>query len=600
MNSTLRQSLRSYTERCGSASAGRQRVVLPVLLVLSFGSIPRWTADGLAHLPTVISGVALAGFSAWLVFTLFSLIFRFIFPNQSIRRGVAFVLLYGLIESVRAVVLAAYFIQVGLSAGANWPFEVVGGYLTGVALYATMSLFIGDAEIYKNDLAALLEARERLRLVLESIEKDLRERREELLVSVREVISGALASVIKQRGRKPGADARLVSELNRISADVVRPLSHSMYGQDGLGLALSNSLIIPKVRFNRVAVLTSIVSPFRPAATATLIFMLIAPASILRLGSVQGIYAMVSVIGVTVVWLAVCKYVLLRWIAKLPFALRAVLILALYAGLAVFVLAVVIKGENLEVPVSLETQALYGVLLGVPLLTVLAITPATRQARDEVIAETATTNHELSWMTARLGAELWADRRAIAKSLHQDVQGVLVAAAFRLQQAIDRGEDTDVAAEEVFGIVQLAANFAVAPQEPPSMEHALGVLRERWEGILEIAYEADSKAERALGADRIARQLMQETISEFAINSVKHGLASRADVKIAFASQRVLSVVLTNNGGPIAESATFDGLGFGMMLTMGINGTYENLPDGGVALRASIPVDSRTSVAKTS
>jgi hypothetical protein len=37
-----------------------------------------------------------------------------------------------------------------------------------------------------------------------------------------------------------------------------------------------------------------------------------------------------------------------------------------------------------------------------------------------------------------------------------------------------------------------------------------------------------------------------------------------------------------------------------MMLTMGISGTYENLPDGGVALRASIPVDSRTSVAQSS
>ena len=600
MKTMWRQSLRSYTERCGSASAGRQRVVLPVLLVLSFGSIPRWTADGLAHVPTVISGVALAGFSAWLVFTVFAVFFRFLFPNQSIRRGIAFVFLYGLIESVRAVVLAAYFIQVGLSAGANWQFEVVGGYLTGVALYTTMSLFIGDAEIYKSDLAALLEARERLRLVLESIEKDLRERREELLVSVREVISGALASVIKQRGRKPGADARLVSELNRISADVVRPLSHSMYGQDGLGLALSATLAVPKVRFNRVAVLTTLVSPFRPAATATLIFMLVAPASILRLGSLDGLYAMVSVTGVTVAWLAICKYVLLRWIRKLPFVVRSIAVLALYAGLALFMLAGVIQGAHLEVPVSIETQALYGILLGVPLLTVLAITPATRQAREEVIAETVTTNHELSWMTARLGAELWADRRAIAKSLHQDVQGVLVAAAFRLQQAIDRGEDTSVAAEEVFGIVKLAANFAVAPQEPPSMEHALGVLRERWEGILEISFEADSKSEKALASDRIARQLMQETISEFAINSVKHGLASRADVKISFASQRVLSVALTNNGGPVAESATFDGLGSRMMLTMGINGAYENLPDGGVALRASIPVDSQTSVAQTS
>jgi hypothetical protein len=288
-------------------------------------------------------------------------------------------------------------------------------------------------------------------------------------------------------------------------------------------------------------------------------------------------------------WLA--KRLVLARIQTLAYVLRLSIILLIYAFFSAGLMLVVVDSARLEIPVSLAAQAVYGIVLGIPLLSILAIAPATRQARVEVLAETASVNKELSWMTARLGAELWADRRAIAKTLHQDVQGVLVAAAFRLQRAIDLGQDIEVAAEEVYDIVSLAANFAVAPAMPPTMDFSLELLRDRWSGILTVSFDADENAGQLLSVDSVARQLMQETISEFATNSVKHGLASEAVVTVRSSDPKLLTISLTNNGGPISDDASFEGLGSRMMLTMGINGTYQNLATGGVALYAQIPVD---------
>jgi signal transduction histidine kinase len=559
--------------------------------VLSFGSVARIAGDGHASLPLVVGGVALAGFAAWLLFTLIGLLYRFAFPVDGVPRGIAFILLFGLIESTRAVVLALFLTEFGLASNINWPFEVLGGFMTGMALFSTVSIFIGDSDQYRHELQGLLEARERLRLVLEKLSKDLADRRAELLSSVREIIAGAAAKLIAQRDSHSPVDAKLVASLNQISADVVRPLSHSMYGQDVLDADISRALVVPKVRFNRVAVLSTLDSPFRPAGTAILIILLSAPAAFLRLGFVPGLLTMLGVFGLAIGLLAFSKYLLLPRIRTLPFWGRVTVIPMLYATVAVSVLFLVTRYSGLEANFPIGLQALYFIILGVPILSVLAITPAIRLARAEVLEETEATVSELEWMTARLGGELWADRRAIAKSLHQDVQGVLVAAAYRLQQAIDRGEDTTAATEEVYEIVKLAATFVVAPQEPPSMAHALSQLTERWEGILEISYSADAESELALAKDRIARQLLQETLSEFAINSVKHGLASHAHASVTQKNSRLLAVAITNDGAPLSDDASFEGLGSRMMASMGINARYENLASGGVALTAHIPID---------
>lgn len=491
---------------------------------------------------------------------------------------------------LRALVLASVLLNNHLVSQVLWGPEAISGFMTGLALFSVVAFFVGDSRVYRAEFEQLLRVREQLQIALASLKLDIQSRRDDLLKSVRDVITQALASVVEQRRSGARDDAKLVKELSRISTDVVRPLSHSVYDQTDLFESLDATRERPKVRFTRVIVLATLTEPFRPVVLAIIIVLLVTPVALVAIDPWQ---ALAIFIGLTI-WTLASLEVARRWITpiirRFGFVVRLVAIESVYLVYALVTSLLLNVITNVESGFGGYAQTIYIVLLALPLMSVLALTPGMREARKEVLVDVQKNNSELSWLSARLSAELWADRRAIAKSLHQDVQGLLVAAAFRLQRALDRGEDVSEATDEVYDIVNMAANFVVAPAEPPTMEFAVQNLQERWSGILEIDYEATPEAVALLARDRIARELLQETLGEFVVNSVKHGLASSASVKLSGLGSRMLRIEFENNGEPIPEGVAFDGLGSRMMTTMGVNGGFANLAGGGVRLYAEIPV----------
>lgn len=581
---------RNYLERARSGGVRPQPVVLPVLLILSVGSISRWLSSGVDDLTIAFRGVVFAALISWAFVFASALFLRLIPQRFVVTSGVLFLLVFGLAEMLRALVLGNVLLNNNVVSQVLWVPEAISGFTTGLALYSVAAFFVGDSRGYRAEFEQLLRVREQLQMALGSLKLDIQSRRDDLLKSVRDVITQALASVVEQRQSGARDDAKLVAELGRISADVVRPLSHSVYDQTALFESLDVPRKRPKVRFTRVIILATLTEPFRPVVLAIILLLLITPVAFVAIDAWQ---ALIILLGLTI-WTLASLEAARRWITpilrKLSFVVRLVAIQVVFLGYALVTSLLLNVLTNIGSGFGGSAQTLYIILLALPLMSVLALTPGMREARKEVLADLEKNNSELSWLSARLSAELWADRRAIAKSLHQDVQGLLIAAAFRLQRALDRGEEVSEAQDEVYEIVSMAANFVVAPAEPPTMDFAVQNLQERWSGILKIGYAATPAAAALVAGDRIARQLLQETLGEFAVNSVKHGLASAASVKLSSLGSRMLRIEFENNGEPIPEGVAFDGLGSRMLTTMGVNGGFANLAGGGVRLFAEIPV----------
>ncbi len=579
----------SYVDAIAHPLAGSQRIVLPLLGLLSLGTLSRSLNQPGQALLLALGSLLLAFLLAWAWFSLGSLAIKIALPSNKTVRGWLFAFLYGTTELIRTVANAWELSQLHVGPPPNWPFELCASFLTGLALFGVVSLLVGDAYTYKSDLAELVKIRERLRLTALASRRDLATRREELLSGVREILNRALGEVLGSGSLGVLATRQTVSLLNDVASEVVRPLSHQLYRAEDVDAALEVAPGSPRIRVHDVAVLATETKPFRPIAMTIIIFMLFAGVAFFAMPPMQGLIAIVSVCAGTYLFLKYCEVIVTPLIRRLRIGYRFVslgLTYALYT-LAFWLSMSVLMGWTSQGPPV--AQALYSLGLGLPLLGLFATTPALRRARQTTLDEAEHLNSRLNWLVARLNAELWADRRAIAKSLHQDVQGVLVAASFRLQRAIDADRDVDVATAEVRELVAMAANFAVAPTTPPTMDFAIENLSDRWRGVLEISFSADDGAQAVLSADPIARQILQEAISEFVTNAVKHGLAKTATIDAKFDGDSNVIVEGRNDGFPISEDSFSPGMGTRMMQTMGVTGGYENVP-GGVVFRAKLPV----------
>ena len=138
-------------------------------------------------------------------------------------------------------------------------------------------------------------------------------------------------------------------------------------------------------------------------------------------------------------------------------------------------------------------------------------------------------------------------RRALAQQLHGQLQSVLLATLTRLKKnpgSTDGGElrrELMSLSRHLSGTEQPSSGTAV------TLNHGLTVLGQRWEGILEVAYDTSGVSSFLDPEDvRAIIDVAEESVS----NAVRHGMATAIDITIA-TSPACISVIASDNGiGP--------------------------------------------------
>ncbi len=223
-----------------------------------------------------------------------------------------------------------------------------------------------------------------------------------------------------------------------------------------------------------------------------------------------------------------------------------------------------------------------------PVICWLVVLPAgIHAARQQILRDSERVNKQLRWELARANALVWQEQQELSTALHRDIQGTLLASAFRLKQVIEAGGDTGAAIDEIRTILDDSVNRLQATGGPQTLHHVFAELVDRWTGVLEIRTSYSGTTRAVIEKDRVVMRAIRDIASEFATNSIKHGRAHAMTVTLSLLSNHEVELTLTNDGSTIDTDVT-PGLGTILIENLATNVTYQPV-EVGVSLAMTLP-----------
>ena len=245
------------------------------------------------------------------------------------------------------------------------------------------------------------------------------------------------------------------------------------------------------------------------------------------------------------------------------------------------------------------------VLFVVPLLAVVAVVAAiqtTAARRQAAVAELTRANEDLDWEVHRTNELLWRQRQSLSTWLHGPIQASLNAGAIQLA----REGSGQVEIEAALGLFTEACAKPPSASKPPDVAEELAEVRKIWAPLCEVTWSVAPAAAELIGGDPVCASTLTDVIVEGCANAVLHGRASRIEVRLEVEGERVVRLVITNNGsgapvggnaGSVAGEAgspaggATDGLGTQMLNDVCLSWSRTSGPAGTV-LEARFPVSA--------
>ncbi|BAU98988.1 two-component histidine kinase [Aurantimicrobium minutum] len=271
--------------------------------------------------------------------------------------------------------------------------------------------------------------------------------------------------------------------------------------------------------------------------------------------------------------------------------IRCVVITAVYAAPALFFAEVVLKHTTNQTGFTLET-IFYGLVLGAVLGWLMASSAGMRTARLEMLDEIKQINQELTWQNARIQSELWLDQKSLALTLHNDVQATLLAAALKLKAALDRGEKTaNNSLPEIRELISRSINFGEYHSRNTTLDAVIERINNNWAGLITMDVAVSPETLRAIENDFVGLGVLEDVLSEFQNNSLKHGAATKTTAQLTMPDTGILHVVLANNGTPLSKENS-SGLGSAFINSVALEYSLETV-QGGVQLILQLPLEGK-------
>jgi len=500
-------------------------------------------------------------------------------------RTLAVLFLYATTELVRTLIVETGALSRGMIDHVEWTSQVLTAILTGLTVYGIASLAVNDAYAFRATVADLKARSALLETTLSRTELDANIARREILRSAKTTIRSALKKTLG--GVSTEATVRALLDL---SDDVVRPLSRQLLFRPGSSARVQQSPVRTQLHFWEVVNLASSTKPFRAGPTVFVGGMLALGSAVTAAPYGLGILAMLALLVFPYLLLTLADRFLTQKLREWPSLTRFVTVSAIYSvtcGIDAVAVGVV---NGLTQPL-LTLFVVYATVMGALILWYIATMSGVRRGYDEVIHQLRGVNEQLEWAVARVNARLWTDQKELSRTLHNEVQGVLVATAFKLQRQVDAGNKIDIDEDEIRALVFAALDSPNAPSTAPPLQGALREERERWDGVLGISWDIDARAVSCVDNDRDARRVIEDLVGEFLTNSVKHGKAHHATIRMRATASGTMAITLANDGAPMPKNRI---PGIGTELANSVSVSLRLVPrSAGVEIRLEIPCEGR-------
>lgn len=576
--------------RFAGLKATSQSVGLPILIFLSLNSAPA----GLTQTPEIrliqirILFFALA--SAWAYFSILGFVIDKVAPRVTALRAWLILFLFASTEVVRTVLVHEFALLSGLQSDPVWLFRISAGATTGIVFFSIVSVVVNDSQYYRSAYRKLFEQRVRLSASLQAAENTLATTRNQLVTGVREQLGLALKSSLEGTQNSTPHAAQLSQELFRVAEEVVRPLSHELF--DIPVVIKQNELQVkpPRVPIRQVISDTTIAEPFRPYQLIFIGTLMTIPLTFLFTRVLDWLYWPLSLMLTFVVVWSAYKFLTSR-LRSWSFPTRVFVICLVYVLPALF-FSVTIMVTVMDKSSNPITNFIYGYALVLVLGWLLASSAGMRLSRQRMLDEVAEVNEQLYWLGVRLQAELWVDQKNLALTLHNDVQATLLAAALKLKAATESGDSSPRVMEEVRVLISRGMNFATDETVSKTLDEAVNRLNDNWGGLITMHYTAGAETLTVLAQDSVTRGVLEDILSEFQNNSLKHGQATETTAILTMPEADVLQVSLTNNGNKITDARVVAGLGSVFLKSVSLSHKLENFSRG-VKLTVRLPLSDK-------
>ena len=434
-------------------------------------------------------------------------------------------------------------------------FQTLSGVVTIVATLSAAAAVGLTRE--RSMLTAQLEVEQsRLRETADSMEGELREAERELRTRAREILEPELVEIrrmLEERLGQDGADVvadRLMSSVR----DVVRPASHRLATPTYLP-ARDIPAVIP-VRFNVFRDEMDVPAAIRPEWIVG-VFLIFLATSVVALQDTW-IRTLPTVLSLCAMGglLVLVKRAWPRRFRTMRVASGFLLITLLY--IASFTAQYTLDSRFFGVSnrfVQPATSFLVTTTVAVAFTLIAIHSEHAQSTRAKLVA----VNSELTELVARMRRHLWLCHRAVALTLHGQLQSMLVATAMRLRVTSD---DTSNALD-LRRLDDVLASISTPGLLAVTLLDTLDELRALWSGVVAIEYEISPEALARMYADAGLATCASEVCREAVTNAIRHGGATSIQIEVS-AVTAGLGLTVEDDGQGVAEDY-HPGLGLTMM-----------------------------------
>ena len=517
--------------------------------------------------------VAIAG---WLLMTLlYAAAHLTVFRNRRTAPvHVAWLMALGLAVGVARTAVALAAPESRAVLGGGW-----AAVLTGALCFIPVSVLVAVLVTY---LIAVVDwyAAERVRLLRFEIDAEAaRLRAVGALNAARAVITTRIQSALEdqlsgleQAAMADGADDRLSDALLDTAAGYVRPESHQLWQERDPALRRGSLIDLERA---------SLAAPLPIALPFALWAAIVMPAAAVHFAGLRWIPSALALLVAMVVLYPLGRATIRRYAPAPRYTgARLIALVAMAAAGAANAGTAAVLGSQTATPLQQALPAVFIVIITV----VVSWAQAALRTEDARLRSLRSLAEEADFERLALEAATEQMQRELALYLHGTVQAGLVASAYSIQDAVNRG---DTAALEA-AIADARASIARVGQDAgePTV-HDLVSLRaaitERWDGAIAITWHLPATEPEPTIITRIDN-VLQECLA----NATIHGAASKATVRVVVEEDSAI-VEVTDDGTGVGDGKP--GLGSAVLNeATGGQWSIATVPTGGAQVRAVVPV----------
>jgi signal transduction histidine kinase len=345
----------------------------------------------------------------------------------------------------------------------------------------------------------------------------------------------------------------LLDQIRKMIDEVVRPLSRSLDESEqswtppvidlrahriGFRSALKESMNASQINFLFVPIFMTVLTvPAVLARSSALNAFIVLPGTIL----VGGLWSYFVV-----------KVIAPRWNTSFSYFFFT------FANGIVFAFLTLIFTRDFERPYSLFVPA---IVFYVTWSLVLSFLKTLFRLNAEANMKLDEFANELAWQVAHLRKRSFQNKVRLAAVLHGQVQAKLASTYLQISALDQADPKLDSKIGPLF--TELAKTIEGIDSQENSSHDLIEMFQkvsENWAQIAEIKLAADQEILSEIQADLVCTAALVELIPELCFNSIKHAKATKVSVDFEFKSDRVLQLIVSNDGS-VGESFSTAGLG---------------------------------------